>query len=619
MFVCEHCYNTASSHGLVVFLQWEPRSKCARFLIRRLVFLVVCVPVCKPFFGYHKQVCGGNSTIVHFLMIASSRAIFPFILCHDTQIARQEKLERQRAMEQEASTAGGGKDVPPTSPDEGNGPTDEGGRRAGASEQSIPCAAMRLGPEDAAARSTADVGTAAQKSAEKPSVGREGEGQSAAVNDSAKCSGGDGGAGTVGEIDGSASNVSTAVSTDLASPVTESPPASSNTGPEVSQAQQPTARAADTCERPDCEGKKFGDDPPAPEAVIAGAEGGGQSGQTKEVEAVAQVATGGPRDRIEIGNGPGGVGTLSSSGSLAGCTTGETQGSADFRGDIGSAFGSECSEGNKNEEKRDDSATPTDPVLKCNSDEPGTEANKGRGGCAPVANSPPTDLEDGNGATEVEVVGSETGGSPLPNGSVSQGDEDGHVVRTASGSAAELEGDPAAAKEGEEGAGAIAPSTASQSPLNRLEEPPARVKPDKRHDVDGIDLYGCLDHFMAEEKLVAEDGNGYDCEGCSSRARPSREENDGGGVEAEPAAPRRQQNAKKRLLMLGQPPGVLVCHLKRLQAKRKIIRSVEFPIELDMAPYFWRDPKVRTCELCFFPVLWCGGKRHFPDVPKEPR
>lgn len=509
-------------------------------------------------------------------------------------------------MGQEASTEGGGKEAPQTSQDEGHEPSGEGGERTGASEQSTPCTTVRLEPEDGTARSTSK--SAAQQSAEKPSAGGEGEEQSAAVDDSGKCSGGDGGAGSVGEKDGSASNASTAVSTDPASPVAETPPASSSTGPEDGQAQQPTARAADTCEQPDCDGQKCGDDPPAPEAVIAGAEANGQSGQAEVKGAVAQVAHGGPRDRIEIGNDPDGAGALSSSGSLAGCTTGETQGSTDLRGDLGSAFGSECSEGNKNEEKPDGSATPIDPALACvsSSDEPGTEVNKGPGEHAPVADSPPTDLEESKEATEGEVVSSERAqGSPLPNGSVSAADvsaadEDGHVVQTADGSTAELGGEPAAAKEGQEEATACAPSTASQSPLDRLEEPPARAKPDRRHDVDGVDLYGCLDHFMAEEKLVAEDGNGYDCEGCSSRARPSTDENDGGGVEDKPAAPRRQQNAKKRLLMLGQPPGVLVCHLKRLQAKRKIIRSVEFPIELDMAPYFWRDPKVRACELRFF-------------------
>ena len=120
-----------------------------------------------------------------------------------------------------------------------------------------------------------------------------------------------------------------------------------------------------------------------------------------------------------------------------------------------------------------------------------------------------------------------------------------------------------------------------KNPLHRLTEPPARAGKDKK-DPHDVDLYGCLDHFMAEEKLVAADGNGYDCESCRA-ARPK----EGGG---EGAACK--QDARKRLLMLGEPPGMLVCHLKRLQAKKKIIRGVEFPLQLDMAPYFWQDPSV---------------------------
>lgn len=511
-------------------------------------------------------------------------------------------------MEQEVSPEGEGQDVPQTSPDEGHEPVGEGRGCAGASEQAPPRATVSLEPEAGAARSTADVETAAQQSAERPSVGADGEGQGAGVYGLGNCSGGDcgggdvGGAGSTGEKDGSASSVST-VSTDPASPVAEKSPASSNTSPEEhSEAQQPTNRAAWADERRDCDGRECGDGAPASENVLPGAEARDQVGQAEAIEAVPQVANGGPQDHIEIGNDPDGVGTLGSSGSLAGCTTGETPGSADLRGDLGSAFGSECSEGNRNEEKHDDTATSTNSALKTlgSSDEPGTEGKEGPGGHAPVVDSSPTGPEDGKGAAESEVNSPEPGqGPPLQNGCVLVADENGHTMRTASGStsdrgADELGGETAEAKEDEE-VTARAPSAASQSPLNRLEEPPARVKPDRRHDVDGIDLYGCLDHFMAEEKLVAEDGNGYDCEGCSSRARPSEDdENDDGGVEVKPAAPRRQQNAKKRLLMLGQPPGVLVCHLKRLQAKRKIIRSVEFPIELDMAPYFWRDPNVRA-------------------------
>lgn len=515
-------------------------------------------------------------------------------------------------MGQEASTDGGGKDIPQASPDEGHEPIDDGVERAGASEQSTPCATVRLEPEDGAAGSSAEVETTTLESAGRPSAG-EGEGRGVTVDDTGKCSGGDGGGGkggSAGEKDGSASTVSTAVSTGPASPVAEKSPASSNTRPEEhNDAQRPTDLAAGTCDRPDCDGRKCGDGPPALEDDFAGTEASCQVEQTEKTEAVAQAANGGPQDHIETGNDPDGAGTLGSSGSLSGCTTGETQGSTDLRRGLGSAFGSECDEGNRNEEKPDDSATPTNSALKSlgSSVEPGAEENNGAGDHAPVVDSPPTGLEESKEVTEGEVVGSEREqGTTLPNGSVLAADENGHVVGTASGRTSE----PAAAEEDEkEEVAASAPFAASQSPLNRLEEPPARLKPGGRHDVDGIDLYGCLDHFMAEEKLIAEDGNGYDCEGCSSRARPSKDDENGcGGVEAKPAAPRNQQNAKKRLLMLGQPPGVLVCHLKRLQAKKKIIRSVEFPIELDMAQYFWRDPQVSAYKPCFlFVAGWLSS------------
>lgn len=505
-------------------------------------------------------------------------------------------------MGQEASTDGGGTDVAQRSPDEGHEPIGEGGECAGASD-----------PEEGTARSTTDAETAAQQSAEKPSAGGESEKQGAAVDESAECG-------------GSALDVSTAVSTDSSSPVAEMCLALSNGGSgERSQAQRSTNRAAGVCERSDCDGRNCGGGPPTPEDNLAGCEVSDRVRQAETMEAVAQVANDGPQDRIEVkGKDPDGVRTPSSSGSSSGCTTGEAQGGTDPGGDLGSAFGSECSEGNRNEEQLEDSSSSTDSVLKClgSSDEPATEENNRPGGYAPVVDSPPMGDEESTMAAESKVDSSERGqGSPLPNSSVLAADENGHAMQTAGRSASdrhadesvgkpaggntpdghadELVGEPVVARQEEATAGA--PSTTLPSPLNRLEEPPAREKPDK-HDADGIDLYGCLDHFMAEEMLVAKDGNGYDCEGCSSRARPSEdEEGDGGGVNAKPAAPRRQQNAKKRLLMLGQPPGMLVCHLKRLQAKRKIIRSVEFPIELDMAPYFWRDPEVRAYKLCVKP------------------
>lgn len=137
------------------------------------------------------------------------------------------------------------------------------------------------------------------------------------------------------------------------------------------------------------------------------------------------------------------------------------------------------------------------------------------------------------------------------------------------------------------------------SRFGNLAEPPARaVGCCRARDPSAIDLYACLDHFMAEEELVAAEGNGYDCEGCRSRggglptAAPDGDDGDGSDGAREEEPRRILRDARKRLLMLGEPPGVLVCHLKRLQAQKKIQTRVDFPEELDMGSYFWRDLEV---------------------------
>lgn len=156
---------------------------------------------------------------------------------------------------------------------------------------------------------------------------------------------------------------------------------------------------------------------------------------------------------------------------------------------------------------------------------------------------------------------------------------------------------------------------ADESPLSHLVEPPIRKREPRMGrgvgSSTGVDLYACLDHFVEEEELVVAEGNGYDCEKCRKRiaadAAARAAAGAGAAVEQTPECesedprdgteeqtPTGKQDARKRLLMLGEPPGVLVCHLKRLQAQTKVRKHVEFPIDLDMAPYFWQNPKVRA-------------------------
>lgn len=101
---------------------------------------------------------------------------------------------------------------------------------------------------------------------------------------------------------------------------------------------------------------------------------------------------------------------------------------------------------------------------------------------------------------------------------------------------------------------------------------------------------------MVKEKLIAAGGNGYDCEGCCSRLSPPDAVSNGGGSGKPPSSrtnPSKQGAKGRLLLMLGKPSGVLVYQLKRLQARRKNSATVEFLVELDIAPFFWQDPEVR--------------------------
>lgn len=275
-----------------------------------------------------------------------------------------------------------------------------------------------------------------------------------------------------------------------------------------------------------------------------------------------------------------------SAASQAGCTTREAQESGDRRIDGGSAFSRDCGDGNAGERYE---CTPFCSLVGGVERAPASDSEAGTKPTvhSPLAGSLLLSLRAGEEA-EGALGGVLSGDNDRAGGDASVFDKETEefCCEKEKGGA-----DPAAAT----AAVTVAASDTPESPLNRLVEPPPRMKPQRRRDPGGVDLYGCLDHFMAEEKLVAADGNGYDCESCCLRAHPREaaagsKGEDGSGSEAGPI----KQDARKRLLMLGEPPGVLVCHLKRLQAKKKIIRSVEFPMDLDMAPYFWRDPKVRV-------------------------
>jgi ubiquitin C-terminal hydrolase len=52
-------------------------------------------------------------------------------------------------------------------------------------------------------------------------------------------------------------------------------------------------------------------------------------------------------------------------------------------------------------------------------------------------------------------------------------------------------------------------------------------------------------------------------------------------------------DARKRLLLL-RPPQVLMCHLKRLQARGKLNAHVAFTEVLDMTPFCWHDPDAES-------------------------
>lgn len=538
-----------------------------------------------------------------------SKGINPIPPCHGTQIARQEKIGRQRLAEAEAKACSeeNRRSASQTPRQEESETADGGG------EVVDTIASTAAGSDEGSLADGTDV--EAVVTAEKPRAQEEEIQEAAVVLDGTRTGGSDSGDG-----DGSAGNkglASTASKpTDSAVPDAESLESSGHESRNGDTSiPRWTSRAAGVCERVDCNGGSVGAGSPPPPPTgkdsFAGLASGGQIGQgTEAITGTAsngqeqQAAETGLRNRFEADANLDGAGTFSSSSSLGGCTTGDTQGSTDVCEDGRSAFGSECSEGNDNDKNHEESAAaPTNALSKCldSPDVLESEAEKERQRTnSPALDSTTACLEGSEGSVEGKAVGVERGRESQSAGGGAVAYENGGDKHADSGHA---NGDRCGGEE-EAGSVAVSPATASPTdaaaavppnPLDRLQEPSARKKLDRRHDPDGIDLYGCLDHFMAEEKLVAADGNGYHCESCSSREEAAAAAAGGdGGVKAKEGATRSHQNARKRLLMLGQPPGVLVCHLKRLQAKKKIIRSVEFPIELDMTPYFWLDPDVRA-------------------------
>ena len=320
-------------------------------------------------------------------------------------------------------------------------------------------------------------------------------------------------------------------------------------------------------------------------------------------------------------------GSSASMGSRSGCTSSEAQENADPRGDGGgggggesgdsASFGSsDCSKrksgGDREhkaagEKERHPATPPAEPAPAMPPQpqlqpQPQPQASKTTGGDDEASG------KDGGSVTQsagpgapAAVEGVEESASDHSFKTTAPGcSGEGQEIAAAAGAA--LTAAAASVAGAEDDAGADSDVAAPpKNPLHRLAEPPARVEKGKGHAPNEVDLYACLDHFMAEEKLVAADGNGYDCEPCRARAVEDGRGKHGGEAAARSSSSsssEEKKDARKRLLMLGEPPGVLVCHLKRLQAKKKIIRNVEFPLELDMAPYFWQDPCVSIL-ICF--------------------
>lgn len=293
------------------------------------------------------------------------------------------------------------------------------------------------------------------------------------------------------------------------------------------------------------------------------------------------------------------VTSCSSSGSRGSCTIRETQGGG---GDIcedghTSAFGSDSGEGKDGTVVVDDDTAENDFVGSLTAAEAADD--KGAVVDTPEAATKHLRLSPSAGKRSADktntLTGHGSGETEACNGVCAIASSEGGEGATTT------PGDEKAALCGEDAdePPASSPPPAAVSPFDRLVEPPTRIKSEAEEDPVAVDLYECLDAFMAEERLTAADGNGYDCEVCHSRSASPPEGNatgaDGGGADsARSAKIRIKQDSRKRLLMTGQPPGVLVCHLKRLQAKKKIKKNVEFPMELDMAPYFWHDPEVRV-------------------------
>ena len=110
------------------------------------------------------------------------------------------------------------------------------------------------------------------------------------------------------------------------------------------------------------------------------------------------------------------------------------------------------------------------------------------------------------------------------------------------------------------------------TPLSRWKAPKSKLAQDLAEAADApvATLAQCLESFVAEERLLVSDGNGYRCEKCTSDAEPVRD-------------------AVKRFAII-RTPKVLVLHLKRLLFGCKISKAVAFPSILDISRFLMTNP-----------------------------
>ncbi|CAM9421273.1 unnamed protein product [Hapterophycus canaliculatus] len=265
------------------------------------------------------------------------------------KIARQEKNERQRTMEANANAwaEGNEKAAPQSPPGDVNKSHDAGGNKFGGA------AAASAGSEvEPASQSKAPCGKErSDKPAEVSAGAGEGRGEAARAHADGAC-----GESSVKRGETPVSRVAA----DFAVPGPESLPSFDNKGTSADgEAQRSGARAAAPCEVFDSEAQSCAGDP-APEGDSAAVKVSGKVERGDETERQTGDASGRREQQppdVELRNRKEEVSDespFSSSGSLTGCTTGETQGSTGPDEDDRSAFGSECTEGNADGNESDE-------------------------------------------------------------------------------------------------------------------------------------------------------------------------------------------------------------------------------------------------------------------------